>query len=77
MQVTLIIPDEHAAVVIETYARAKGWRSTALDGDVGAFARKQLVESIMNTLRDKRGDDAAAVARSAAIAEVNQAVKIT
>lgn len=77
MRIILNLPDEHAEVIIETFARAKGWRSEQQDGPVGAFAGTQLIESIMGTLRDKRGDDAAAIARQAAIDEVNQHVVIT
>ncbi len=75
--ITINLPSEHAEVIIETFARARGWRSEQQDGPVGAFAGNQLIESIMNTLRDKRGDDAADIARQEAIDIVNNNVVIT
>lgn len=78
MLVTLDIqPDDLAPQVILAYARALGWRSAAQDGDVGAYARAKLIESIMATLEQQRGEEAAATARTAAIAEVRRLVTIT
>jgi hypothetical protein len=77
MRIVLNIPDPVAEQVVETFARAHGWRSQQAHGDIGAFAGQRLIDTIMSVLRAQRGEEAAAVARQEAVALVDQHVVIT
>lgn len=76
-QIKLNIPDPVFEIVVESFAKAHGWRSEGQDGPAGMFAGESLVETIMATLRHQHGEAAAATARQEAIDEVNQNVVIT
>lgn len=61
---------------ISEFAKGNGWRSQALDGDVGAFAGRMLFESMYGTVEGSRGETAAQAARLAAVAEVRNNIKL-
>ena len=76
-QITLNIPSGVATRVLNAVCYANGWRNEELHGPKLAFAKAQLVNWIMECVKSYEGQQAASVARQAAIDDVVADIEIT